>query len=483
MTEALVGETVDTRYELRRLIAHGGMGLVFEAAHRFTRRIVALKLLPDDLRAQKEARGRLLREAHALTAVRHPGFVEVLDAGVCAANGPYVVLEMLEGRTLDGILAARRRLSIADAVQIGRQVCDALAHAHARGVVHRDLKPSNIFVARNEIGDETVKLIDLGVAAVAQEQLADRDRKLTAAHEVLGTPEYMAPEQLWGRAIDARTDVYALGMTLYECLTGEVPYTGSYPDVLVQVSNASAPPSVRDRRGDVPPALAVVIENALEKDAAARFQSVMELSRALVAASGLPAAASALLSVSDDEGPDSEREDHTEPENQAREEEEGPREGCHARRPPERAGVGAGVRAEPEAPVRASTLCHAGVARAARRRLGGGPQRGDQRGRDAGRLAHALHPRRSARRALRESAHGGNDRHRRERALDARRSRQERRRPRVRDRTAGPPARRGRLHRLSHDLGRLRRRRARDSIISCRPRLAPGRRAGIWKAA
>jgi serine/threonine protein kinase len=313
VTEALVGETVDTRYELRRLIAHGGMGLVFEAAHKFTRRAVALKLLPDDLRAQKEARGRLLREAHALTAVRHPGFVEALDAGVCATHGPYVVLEMLEGRTLDGILTARRRLSIADTVQIGRQVCDALAHAHARGVVHRDLKPSNIFVARNEIGDEMVKLIDLGVAAIAQEQLADRDRKLTAAHEVLGTPEYMAPEQLWGRAIDARTDVYALGMSLYECLTGEVPYVGSYPDVLVQVSNASSPPSVRARRSDVPPALAVVIENALEKEAAARFQSVSELARALVAASGLSAGPTALLTLSDDD-PDAEREEQTEPE-------------------------------------------------------------------------------------------------------------------------------------------------------------------------
>jgi serine/threonine protein kinase len=313
VTEALVGETVDTRYELRRLIAHGGMGLVFEAAHRFTRRVVALKLLPDELRAQKEARGRLLREAHALTAVRHPGFVEVLDAGVCATHGPYVVLEMLEGRTLDGILTARRRLSIGDTVQIGRQVCDALAHAHARGVVHRDLKPSNIFVARNEVGDETVKLIDLGVAAVAQEQLADRDRKLTAAHEVLGTPEYMAPEQLWGRAVDARTDVYALGMSLYECLTGEVPYTGSYPDVLVQVSNAASPPSVRERRGDVPPTLAVVIENALEKEASARFQSATELSRALVAASGLSPAPTTLL-VLTDEDPDSEREDQTEPE-------------------------------------------------------------------------------------------------------------------------------------------------------------------------
>ena len=303
MTEALVGETIDTRYEVRRLIARGGMGIVFEAAHKFTRRVVALKILPEALRAQKEARGRLLREAHALTAVRHPGFVEALDAGVCATHGPYVVLEMLEGRTLDGILAARTRLSIADTVQVGRQICDALGHAHARGVIHRDLKPGNVFLSRNEVGDEMVKLIDLGVAAVAEEQLADRDRKLTSLHEVLGTPEYMAPEQLWGRAIDARTDVYAVGMTLYECLTGEVPYTGAYPDVLVQVSNAAGPPSVRDRRSDVPPALCVVIENALEKEASARFHSVHELGRALVAASGLSSRRTSLLApMEDDDG-------------------------------------------------------------------------------------------------------------------------------------------------------------------------------------
>ena len=301
VTEVRVGETVDTRYEVRRLIARGGMGLVFEAAHKFTRRVVALKILPEAIRAHKEARSRLLREAHALTAVRHPGFVEVLDAGVCATHGPYIVLEMLEGRTLDGILAARTRLSIADTVQIGRQICDALAHAHARGVIHRDLKPINVFLSRNEVGDEMVKLIDLGVAAVAEEQLADRDRKLTSLHEVVGTPEYMAPEQLWGRAIDARTDVYAVGMTLYECLTGEVPYNGAYPDVLIQVSNAAAPPAVRDRRADVPPALAVVIENALEKEASARFHSVNELGRALVAASGLSPSVSALLAPIDDD--------------------------------------------------------------------------------------------------------------------------------------------------------------------------------------
>jgi serine/threonine-protein kinase len=303
VSDSLVGGIVDTRYELRRLIARGGMGLVFEAHHRFTRRAVALKLLPDDLRSQKEMRGRLLREAHALTAVRHPHIVEVLDAGVCADHGPYVVMEMLDGRTLDGILAARRRLSIEDVVQVGRQVCEAVAHANSRGVVHRDLKPSNFFIARNEIGEETVKLIDLGVAAVDEEQLQQHDRKLTHAHEVLGTPEYMAPEQLWGREIDARTDVYAIGMSLYECLTGEVPYMGTYPEVLVQVSNAPSPPSVRDKRPDVAPALALVLETALEKEAANRFGSATELGRALVAASGIAPAQSRLLEASNEDEP------------------------------------------------------------------------------------------------------------------------------------------------------------------------------------
>jgi eukaryotic-like serine/threonine-protein kinase len=296
--ESLVGEIVDTRYELRRLIARGGMGMVFEAHHKFTRRTVALKLLPEELRSQAEAHARLLREAHALTAVCHPGFVEALDAGVCAEQGPYLVLEMLEGRTLDGILAARRRLTLEDAVQVGRQICDAVAHAHLRGVVHRDIKPSNVFIARTEVGHETVKIIDLGVAALEAGQLAEHDSKLTTAHAVIGTPEYMAPEQLWGQGVDARTDVYAIGATLFECVTGETPYSGSYPEVLVRVSNATEPPSVGQRRPDVPAALAMVIEHALEKEAVARFQTAIELGRAIVAASGFPPRWSSLLAPS-----------------------------------------------------------------------------------------------------------------------------------------------------------------------------------------
>jgi serine/threonine protein kinase len=297
VSDPLVGTVVDVRYELRRLIARGGMGLILEAHHKFTRRIVAIKLLSEAMQSQPEAHARLLREAHALTAVRHPGFVEVLDAGVCRDHGPYVVLEMLEGRTLDGILAARRRLELEDAVQLGRQVCDAVAHANARGVVHRDIKPSNVFVARNELGQETVKIIDLGVAAVAEGQLAEHDAKLTTAHQVIGTPEYMAPEQLFGREVDARTDVYGIGMTLYECLTGEVPYTGTYPEVLVRVSNAIEPPHVRAKRADVPAAVATVIEHALELQASARFATASELARALAASSGLTPKSSSLLSL------------------------------------------------------------------------------------------------------------------------------------------------------------------------------------------
>ena len=295
MGEALVGEMVDARYELRRLIARGGMGLVFEALHKFTRRTVALKLLPEDARGRRQACERMLREAHALTTVRHPGFVEVLDAGICERQGPYVVLEMLEGRTLEGILAARRRLTVDDTVTLGRRVCDAAAHANARGVIHRDIKPSNLFVSRNEVGLEVVKIIDLGVAAVAEGQAVGEPAP-PKAEEVVGTPEYMAPEQLWGKAIDARTDVYAIGMTLYECLTGELPYTGTYPEVLALVSAATGPPRLRARSSDAPARIASAIEKALEKEPKARFQTAEDLGRALAAAAVPSTRPSSLLS-------------------------------------------------------------------------------------------------------------------------------------------------------------------------------------------
>ena len=289
-TEAIpqvpTGAIVDERYVLRRLIAQGGMGWVFEAQHRYTQRSVAIKLLLPTSLHRAAHRGRLLREAHALASVRHPNFVEVLDAGVSADLGPYVVLEMLEGRSLDGILASRQKLPVATAIQIGKRICEALSFAHSRGVVHRDIKPTNVFIARNDLGRETVKLLDLGIASTEIPALIAGATKLTQADEVLGTPEYMAPEQLFGQDVDFRCDVYATAVTLFECISGTVPYAGSYPQVLVQVASAASPPSLHKLCPWVPQALCSVIERALAKNANDRFESVEAFGRALAEVGG-----------------------------------------------------------------------------------------------------------------------------------------------------------------------------------------------------
>ena len=281
--EPSIGSTVDGRYALRRLMARGGTGLVFEARQFFTKRIVAIKLLATDAVGVERHRDRLLREAHALTSVRHPGIVEVLDAGVCTRFGPYLVLEMLDGRPLDGLLLARQRLSVEDAVLIGRQICDALAWAHLNGVIHRDVKPSNVFISR-ERSREVVKVIDLGIAAVGATEGTPADRRLTQPNELLGTPEYMAPEQLFARSLDARCDQYALAVTLFESIAGTVPYAGTYPEVLLKVGTATTPPSLKSACAAVPAAVASAIERALAIEPSDRYPHMSDFGRALSAA-------------------------------------------------------------------------------------------------------------------------------------------------------------------------------------------------------
>jgi serine/threonine protein kinase len=226
-----------------------------------------------------EARDRLLREVRALILSRHPN------------------MEMLEGRTLEGVITARRQLAIADTVHIGRQLCDALAFVHRWGIVHRDVKPSNVFLARDDAGNEVVKLLDFGIAHLGGEAAREADRKLTQDNAVLGTPEYMAPEQLMMTGqTDARVDIYSLGATLYECLTGAVPFEGNYAQVLLKVATEPLPP-IRAQRADVPIPLATAIERALAKDPAARPPDVLSLERALVDATGLDRGLSELLGV------------------------------------------------------------------------------------------------------------------------------------------------------------------------------------------
>jgi serine/threonine-protein kinase len=266
-----IGAVIDRRYRLKREIARGGAGIVYEAEHLYTKRAVAIKLLAPEHARTAEHRERLLREAQALSVARHPGIVAALDAGEAADGSPYLVMELLEGRTLDGILAVRGKISVPEALYVGQQLCTALAVVHVRGLLHRDIKPSNIFISRDDDGREIAKLFDFGIAGIANRPSVDR--KLTQVGSVLGTPEYMAPEQLLAREdADHRCDIYALGATLYECLAGVVPFEGNFGEVLLKSSTEPVPP-LRERCPQAPADLVAAIETSLAREPAHRFAS------------------------------------------------------------------------------------------------------------------------------------------------------------------------------------------------------------------
>jgi serine/threonine protein kinase len=278
-----VGDVVGDRYELRRELGRGAGGMVFEAHHRFTHRSTAVKLVaPDVPRALiTEQNARLLREAQALSAVHHPGIVEVLDAGVVEDGSPFIVLEKLEGRTLEGLIVARGKLTRDETVAVGLQLCDSLDALHHVGVVHRDLKPGNVFVVRDKDGVERLKLLDFGIA-----QMENPDQeKLTGIGALIGTPAYMSPEQLLAIDVDHRADIYSLGVTLFECFTGRVPYEGNYQAVILRVCSPNPQtPSVTDFVPEVGRELSEVVARAIAREPKERFATAMEFGRALYAA-------------------------------------------------------------------------------------------------------------------------------------------------------------------------------------------------------
>jgi serine/threonine protein kinase len=288
-------EIVAGRYLVGRAIARGGMSIVYQSEHRYTGRTVALKLPDPELEQDSELRDRLLLEARALELSHHANVVQILDAGLDERNRAYVVMEMLDGRPLDGILTSRGKLPVADTVRIGVKMAEGLAAAHARGVMHRDIKPSNVFVVRDDAGRETVKIIDFGIAALRGASRGPTNRKLTQRDAVLGTPEYMAPEQLLMQEnIDHRCDIYALAVSLYECLTGDVPFQGNYAEVLMR-STTQPPAPIHSVRKDVPAELAAVIARGMARDPAARWPTMIAFGRALLKSVDLADATTAPL--------------------------------------------------------------------------------------------------------------------------------------------------------------------------------------------
>lgn len=285
LVEPSPGSIVDRRYLLRREIARGGIGVVFEAEHLVTRAKVALKTLARPALDHLPSHARLMREARILGMIRHPRVVYVQDAGHCPTHGPYMGLEMIDGRPLDGLLATRSVLDIGQAVALVTQVCDALDVVHARSIVHRDIKPANILISHTPIGDQ-IELIDFGVASIGREDDVI-ETKLTKAGELLGTVEYMAPEQLMGTApVGPQADVYACGVVLYECITGDVPFNGSPTAIISSLLARERPKSLRRTRSDVPLELEAVVMKALEVDVSKRFTSVREMSAAILHAVG-----------------------------------------------------------------------------------------------------------------------------------------------------------------------------------------------------
>jgi serine/threonine protein kinase len=273
------GTVVAGRYVVRRMLGHGGAANVYAAEHVIVKRSVALKLPHVDVDLREMLYARLRRETKALAAVRHPAIVDVIDAGD-VKGVPYLAMQLLEGRTLTGLLAARGSLDPDSVVKIGVQLAAGLAAVHAARIVHRDVKPANIIVTRDP-GNQ-VRLVDFGVAKLPG-TVDVVDTNLTQAGAILGTVEYMAPEALLGQPnADHRVDVYALGVTLYECLTGSVPFDGGLGQVLLRVTTQNPTP-ITSLRLDVPKPLADVVHRCLARDPDDRYASMAELSVALAA--------------------------------------------------------------------------------------------------------------------------------------------------------------------------------------------------------
>lgn len=276
-TAADAGALLGGRYRLIRKVGEGAMGVVFEAEHVSIRRRVAVKILQRTLVASPEMVERLRREAEVTSGLGHPNIVECLDFGT-EDGQVYLVMEWLDGENLDQRLE-REPMSLDAALDIAAQACSGLAEAHERGIVHRDLKPANVFLTHDRTGAVRVKILDFGIAKLAAEQT-----QLTTTGVLIGTPNYMAPEQALGHAVDARADIYALGVILYELVTGHVPFRGDTPLAVLHQHTAKMPalPSTIAHNRNVSRELDMLVMTCLAKTPGERYQTMLELRAAIL---------------------------------------------------------------------------------------------------------------------------------------------------------------------------------------------------------
>jgi serine/threonine protein kinase len=255
------------RYELIERIGKGGMGVVYRGRDTMIGRLVAVKMLVSDIDVSDETRERFFREARSAGQLTHRNIITIYDFGEEQGRA-YIVMELLTGESLTGLLARNVRLSIEQQVDMMARISEGLAFAHARGIVHRDVKPANLFVT----ADGQIKILDFGVARIASS-------KLTRSGLLVGTPDYMSPEQVMGKVVDQRSDVFSAGAVFYQLLSGRKPFAAKrLPQILHNVANEQPAPLAAE---EAPPDLAAIVMKALEKDPAVRHQRMLDMLVAL----------------------------------------------------------------------------------------------------------------------------------------------------------------------------------------------------------
>jgi hypothetical protein len=264
-TDPFIGRIIDDRYRIIERLGEGGMGAVYVAEHLKLRKQVAVKTILAEFASNPQIEARFAREALATAQLDHPHVASALDFGHFPDGGAYLVIQLVRGITLARHLDTRGRLPWGLAAELGAQIADALAAAHAAGVIHRDLKPDNILLETRDDGSFHAKVVDFGIARLSEETAApSRGAALTRVGAILGTPGYMAPEQAVGQPVDARGDLYALGVILWECCVGRRLWQGESINELVACQLRSTPPTLQQELGSrVPEALSALVSQLL----------------------------------------------------------------------------------------------------------------------------------------------------------------------------------------------------------------------------
>jgi eukaryotic-like serine/threonine-protein kinase len=279
--DPMVGATVSGKFKVEKMIGQGGMGKVYRARHLTLDRPVVLKMLHRAYSDDPQIVQRFQREARAASRLNHPNSIAVLDFGAAEDGTLYMAMEYLAGRDLSRVVAEEFPLGEARIARIGGQILSALAEAHAQGIIHRDLKPENVMVEPRRDEPDFVKVLDFGIAKITA--AAENEPKLTQAGLVCGTPEYMSPEQARGADLDQRSDLYSVGVILYQLATGELPFQSDTPVGFLTKHLVEVPVPPRQRRPEVSERLDALIRRAMEKDPTRRFADAAAMREALLA--------------------------------------------------------------------------------------------------------------------------------------------------------------------------------------------------------